>query len=78
MCVALYIQYFPESCEKNHRHFTRVRFKPTTLGKTPPPKKKKNKNNNNNNNNKLNILYPRCKFNIYRIHNVVKRLDLAY
>ena len=32
MYVALYTQYFPESCEKNHRHFTRVGFKPKDYG----------------------------------------------
>ena len=31
MCEALYTQYFPESCEKNHRHFTRVGFEPVTF-----------------------------------------------
>ena len=29
--LALYTQYFPESCEQNHRHITRVGFQPTTF-----------------------------------------------
>ena len=37
-CVlALYTQYFPESCEQNHRHITRVGFEPkreTSLSET--------------------------------------------
>ena len=27
--LALYTQYFPESCEKYHKHITRVGYKPT-------------------------------------------------
>ena len=28
--IALYTQYFPESCENNHMHKTRVGFEPMT------------------------------------------------
>ena len=84
--LALYTQYFPESCEKNHRHFTRVGFESIATANC------KGRGFESHPSNmpviffhrtresteytvlthigvwvktKINILYPRCKFNIY-------------